>query len=339
MKDEFDIVSLEFYRTESDFYRTKIVDDAFPEYITRIKASYSDLLLRLYPLCQRSKKKKQKWEDFKVAYDSFSEKADVAWQAYLNRDINLAIQPLFKFNGREVKKTYFLPSKNCKRYCEELNDAITFIKTGDPSVQSDLDTVKKQFEYHHRGFLYLSTSEAESKIGKKVAPGKWKTLKRLSAEYEQLGNIFINQGQKHDTYSIQNESSQQITITSDAILRYKDYFSHLNRSKRNNELAPHKIILLLAILSLYNDSEQQKRAEITLDDKLKRLFSQYWNKEVNSDIWKNNINQPWRYMESEPFWHKSKSDPNCSYIDTELQGLLKEKATRKILEAFLINLL
>lgn len=59
MKDEFDIVSLEFYRTESDFYRTKIVDDAFPEYITRIKASYSDLLLGLYPLCQRSKKKKQ----------------------------------------------------------------------------------------------------------------------------------------------------------------------------------------------------------------------------------------------------------------------------------------
>lgn len=215
MAEEFDNISSEIYLAESKLYRLVTVDDSFPDYIAKLKAFMSELLLRLHPLCQRSKYKQQEWERFRTIYDNFAEKADAVWQLYSNRDLNRAIQPLYKFDGREFKKSYYVPARNCEKYCEELKDAIAFIQTGDPKTTSDVETVKKHFAYHHRGYLYLSTTEAENKIGKKVPLGRWKELKRLSEEYERLSNIFISQGKK--TLSSDTDKTKNLR---DDILRH-----------------------------------------------------------------------------------------------------------------------
>lgn len=335
MQDEYDIVSSELYRAESNFYRAVYVDDSFPEYVAKLKATYSELLLKLHPLCQRSKYKKQAWERYRDAYDAFSEKADSVWNAYSYRDITRAIQPRYRFDGREIKKTYYLPSKNCKKYIEELNDALAFLQTGNPENESDFDAVKKHFAYHHKGFIYLSTTEAESRIGKKIAIGHWNELKRLSTEYERKSNIFISQGERVQiSHSVVNNDIST-SVSAANLQKYQTLFKHLKRSNRNGELAPHKIILLLAVLALYKNPDQQKTTLIKLTDNLISLFDQYWGWYVKSDIWAKDISMPWKHMPNEPFWHECKDKSKGCYIDPDLRKLLTNTDYRKSLREVL----
>jgi hypothetical protein len=167
MNNEYEIISRNICIAAGKFHRIIVIDEAFPDYIAKLKASYTELLVSFYPYCQKSKLRKQEWERYKQEYDIFTERAEVAWNTYSNRDLNRAIQPRYTFDGRTIKMSLFIPNKNVALYCTELNDAITFIKTSDPTNEADIETIKKQSTYHHQGFLYLSTSSAEAKLGKK----------------------------------------------------------------------------------------------------------------------------------------------------------------------------
>jgi hypothetical protein len=206
-------------------------------------------------------------------------------------------------------------------YQKELNDAIAFINTGDPNSKTDVETVRKQATYHHQGYLYLSTTEAENKLGKKVAPGRWKVLKRLSSEYEQLSNVFLSQ-------AIEVSPAKAV----DPILsKYIGFFKHLNRSNRGGELAPHKLILLMAVIKLYDDPRQQNKTVIQMSKTLSSYFDYFWDLHVKSSIWIKDISMPWTHMKSEPFWNDCQNKDGCCWIEPELKDLLKDKENRSIL--------
>lgn len=321
MSNEFEILVRNIYLAESNFHRTVIVDDTFLDYVVKIKATYTELLVRLYPYCQHSKLKMRDWERYKQSYDTFSERVEVVWNMYSNRDSTRAIQPRFRFDGQNIKKHYYLPNKNVALYQEELNDAIEFIHTGDPNSETDIDTIKKQSAYHHYGYLYLSTAEAENKLGKKIAPGRWKVLKRLSSEYEQLSNVFLSQ-------AIEVSPAKAI----DPILsKYIGFFKSLNRSNRGGESAPHKLILLMAVIKLYDNPKQQNKTVIQMSSTLNSYFDYFWDLHVKSSVWIKDISMPWKHMKSEPFWNECQNKDGCCWIEPELKGLLNDKESRTIL--------
>lgn len=123
--------------------------------------------------------------------------------------------------------------------------------------------------------------------------------------------------------------------TLDKLYIYKSYFQHLKRSHRNGENAPHKIILLLAILTLYKNPDQQKTILIEISDDLVFLFNQYWGRYVKSNTWKRDISMPWSHMSNEPFWHEGSDGSNVCYIDADLRDLLKNDEYRQILREVL----
>lgn len=123
--------------------------------------------------------------------------------------------------------------------------------------------------------------------------------------------------------------------TLDKLYIYKSYFQHIKRSYRNGENAPHKIILLLAILTLYKNPDQQKTILIEMSDDLILLFNQYWGRYVKSNTWKRDISMPWSHMSNEPFWHEGSDGSNVCYIDADLRDLLKYDEYRQILREVL----
>lgn len=318
MNNEYEIISRNISIAAGKFHRIIVIDETFLDYIAKLKASYTELLVSFYPYCQKSKLRRQEWERYKQEYDIFTERAEAAWNTFSSRDLNRAIQPRYTFDGQTVKKSFFISKKNIALYCTELNDAITFINTGDPKNEADVETVKKHSSYHHQGFLYLLTAKAETDLGKKIAPGRWKELKRLSSEYEQLSNVFLSQ-------AVKTSPSKDI---SPVLQKYIEFFKHLKRSNRLGELAPHKIVLLLAVLRLYEDSKQQNKTVIQLSGTLKSYFDTYWDTYVKSSIWIKDISMPWVHMKSEPFWNDCQNKEGYCWIETELRELLKDKENR-----------
>lgn len=339
MTDEYNKIARKLLKAVNDFDRLVIIKDDFPEYVARLKATYSDLLLNLHVICQASSDRtlKKQWTYYKNIYDAFSEEAEKAWQIYQRRDLNRAIQPKYRFENMDIKKTFYIPISNCTKYVTELKDALAFIKTGDPTDVSDVESVKKQYLYHHRGYLYLLTAEAENRLRTKITPGLWKDLKRLSTEYEQLSNVFINQGSKLNKPQIKPVLKNPVpSVKTDENMQYYLHcFRNLKRSYRSGKLAPHKLILLLAVLALYRHPEQQKTVLIKMSDELKMLFEQYWNSYVKTDIWIKDISMPWTHMVNEPFWHECSVKSRGCYIDEELRDLLKDKDNRVALRNIL----
>lgn len=178
---------------EANLHRTIIVDDRFPERVAKIRKLFEELFIDPRTVSKRpSKIQVESYARLKSIYETYLEKADSVWNAYSSRDLTCAIQPRYKFDGYEIKKAYFLPTKNIKLYFSELQNAINFLHDADPSNNNDVKTVKMHFTYHHRGYIYLITSEAENQIGRKITQGRWIELKRLSSEYERMSNIFLN---------------------------------------------------------------------------------------------------------------------------------------------------
>lgn len=140
-------------------------------------------------------------------------------------------------------------------------------------------------------------------------------------------NIALLMATEKKKSSTPTRTIPNISSPNETLQLYIKYFNSLTRSKRNGELAPHKIILLLAVLALYKNPEQQKTTLIKLSDDLKSLFDQYWKSYVKSDIWAKGISMPWKHMISEPFWHYDEKS-NTTYIDKELRVLLKETENR-----------
>lgn len=79
-------------------------------------------------------------------------------------------------------------------------------------------------------------------------------------------------------------------------------FSHLHTAKIKGYRAPHKAILLLAIIDMVEDGSIAT-PEIRLTDDLVRVFGQLWRRYLGeSAIFLSDISKPYFHMQYEPFW-------------------------------------
>ena len=86
----------------------------------------------------------------------------------------------------------------------------------------------------------------------------------------------------------------------------KDYieaFSHLHTAKVKRRKAPHKAVLLLAIMDLV-ESKVIRHPRIELTDGLVRKFNSVWKRYLGeSSIFTPDITKPYFHMQYEPFWN------------------------------------
>lgn len=116
---------------------------------------------------------------------------------------------------------------------------------------------------------------------------------------------------------------------------YKKLFCNMCRSKNEyGEYAPHKVILMLAVLQIL----KYPSFPFKKDFRLQVAFMDNWQKYVKSSHWTPNLNMPWEHMPSEPFWQGEPNSREAS-VDPQLQKLIMNKDTRKELKASLISLL
>ena len=136
---------------------------------------------------------------------------------------------------------------------------------------------------------------------------------------------------------IQKSSIPPDILDSPKLKKYQNYFAFLKRSNRNGELAPHKVILMLAIMKLYESPKQYKTVLVKLTPELIELFNHYWREYVNSPIWIKDIKMPWTHMKSEPFWHECYNAAKGCWIDEELKTLFRNVYYREALRNVLLE--
>lgn len=144
-------------------------------------------------------------------------------------------------------------------------------------------------------------------------------------------------------------------MKNEIISYYLKCFTNLKRA-RNNGGAPHKPILLLSLISLFNQNLFSKR-EIKITPEFVAYFNSNWNRLVETNH-QSNFAMPFYHMQSEPFWKlipnigcekwiASKSSMRSfknlttavSYaiIDKELVELLLNPESRDILKIALLE--
>lgn len=157
-----------------------------------------------------------------------------------------------------------------------------------------------------------------------------------------------------------------------ALIEYKALLSKMNRStNRRGQLAPHKPILMLAILGLIEDHTITSPI-VELSSDLIERFNKLWGELVPSgSYYKPRIELPFYHMKTERFWHlvpmeewldnmvaedeageRTKPIPELrptvsklrktfvhAYIDRSLFLLMQDQETRTALRVHLISLL
>ena len=83
---------------------------------------------------------------------------------------------------------------------------------------------------------------------------------------------------------------------------YIDAFSNLHVANVKGYKAPHKAVLLLAIIDMIED-RQINSTRILLTEELEVAFGKIWNRYVgNSPVFIPDISKPFYHMQHEPFW-------------------------------------
>lgn len=151
-------------------------------------------------------------------------------------------------------------------------------------------------------------------------------------DYTKWREIVVKRIEETTSFS-SSKSSPLISKNTDnpILLKYIGFFKHLNRSNRGGELAPHKLVLLMAVIKLYDNPRQQNKTVIQMSRTLSSYFDYFWNLYVKSPVWIKDISMPWTYMKSESFWHDCKNKDKSCWIEPELRDLLKIKENRSIL--------
>ncbi|MDK4527762.1 restriction endonuclease [Kingella kingae] len=130
---------------------------------------------------------------------------------------------------------------------------------------------------------------------------------------------------------------------------------HTNFTHKNNQ-SPHKFILMLAVVALYEKSSLHTE-KVVLNDELKQEFERQWALWVQNSHHKMNFGMPLYHMKSEPFWrfhlkpdsesefenkHRMKTFSSlCEVVeyvelDADLVALFKQPATCQILKDVLL---
>ena len=86
------------------------------------------------------------------------------------------------------------------------------------------------------------------------------------------------------------------------IKHYLYHFAHLNTAKHKGKPAPHKAVLLLAVMSLI-ERGSISTPEIELTDELVDEFKKIWTEKLPvSCPFSCDISKPYFHMQHEPFW-------------------------------------
>jgi putative restriction endonuclease len=142
------------------------------------------------------------------------------------------------------------------------------------------------------------------------------------------------------------------------LLYYSRKLSKLHTAKLNGRNAPHKPILLLAIIQGIKNLEiSQNKIFITPD--IVARFKDLWNQLVFDSLFTPNFSLPFYHLKSEGFWHlktkqgreilltsshsiksfaQLKEIVDYAYFDDHLFQLLQEEQTRIVLEQTLLDI-
>lgn len=141
------------------------------------------------------------------------------------------------------------------------------------------------------------------------------------------------------------------------LLNYATQFRqlHTNYTHKNNQ-SPHKFVLLLAIIRLYEQEDLQAE-RIYLTENIRRAFEREWHLWVRNPHHKMRFGLPVYHMKSEPFWRfvllpeNEEQFENKSLmrtfsnlqeivdyveIDAELVALFRQPETRELLKDVLL---
>jgi restriction endonuclease len=119
---------------------------------------------------------------------------------------------------------------------------------------------------------------------------------------------------------------------------YTEKFKDLNRSVTPDGIAPHKPVLLLAIIAAVADKSIEKN--VFPKPILKTYFDHIWKNLVTTNH-KCNLDSPFSALLSEGFWHiyqnKSKDYYRSAYLDDELFEYLQLENARNVLVRTLLD--
>lgn len=167
----------------------------------------------------------------------------------------------------------------------------------------------------------------------KIAQQLGRTEKSVYYRLETLGYMSSMEREELCKKLEKKAASQPATVDprSHTIEIYRKMLLNMHRAPGSNGTkAPHKVILMLAILGYYkNKSVRSIPSNIKMSD-LQVLFADYWRKYVNpSQGWTQNLSTPWERMDSEPFWHRCADSSKGCFLDATLQELLIDADIRK----------
>lgn len=167
----------------------------------------------------------------------------------------------------------------------------------------------------------------------KIAQQLGRTEKSIYYRLETLG--FMSSMEREDLCEQLDRKATSLPATVDprshTIEIYRKMLLNMHRAPGSNGTkAPHKVILMLAILGYYkNKSVRSIPSNIKMSD-LQVLFADYWRKYVNSSQgWTQNLSTPWERMDSEPFWHRCSDTSKGCFLDPTLQELIVDIDIRK----------
>lgn len=134
-------------------------------------------------------------------------------------------------------------------------------------------------------------------------------------------------------------------MTKSALVRKKvelcgNYFleiaCNLNRNKFKGCYAPHKAVMIMAIMELV-ESGRITTNVIHLDKELKDKFKEVWQKVVPvGSPFKCEFRNPFTYMDSEPFWDLS-TDKDKAFITWEAFNAFSHNESRLAIKNYLIR--
>lgn len=117
---------------------------------------------------------------------------------------------------------------------------------------------------------------------------------------------------------------------------FLDIAKSLNRNKYKGCYAPHKAVMIMAIMELVKSGHITSNV-ILLDKKLKGLFKEIWHRVVPvGSPFKCEYRNPFTYMDSEPFWDLS-NDKDKAFISWEAFYAFSHEESRLAIKNYLIR--
>ncbi len=112
--------------------------------------------------------------------------------------------------------------------------------------------------------------------------------------------------------------------------------SKLNRNKQNGCYAPHKAVMIMAVMDLVKSGNITSNV-ILLDKELKGKFKEIWHRVVPiGSPYKCEYHNPFTHLDSAPFWNLS-CEKNKAIITSEALFAFSHEESRTAIRHFLIH--